>query len=76
MNDLINLIRQKFLGQNIFICSSPYVSNIKTERIDGFVQSFSDNPNFVTISDISQKTGEWTGTNWTRVIRVFKCIIE
>ncbi len=76
MNALINLIRENFLGQNIFICSSPYVSNIKTERIDGFVQSFSNNLNFVTISDISQKTGEWTGTNWTRVIRVFKCLIE
>lgn len=76
MNDLINLIKENFLGQNIFICSSPYVSNIKTERIDSFVQSFSGNLNFRFISDISQKTGEWIGTNWTRVIRVFKCLIE
>lgn len=76
MNEFINLIRENFLGQNIFICSSPYVSPIKTERINGFVQSFSNNPNFKIISDISQKNGEWIGTNWSRVIRVFECSIE
>ena len=76
MNDLINLIKQNFIGQNIFICSSPYVSHIKTERVDGFVQSFSDSLNFEIILNISQMTGQWTGTSWTRVIRVFKCLIQ
>ncbi|MFT4019672.1 MAG: hypothetical protein QM668_22100 [Agriterribacter sp.] len=76
MNDLINFIKQNFKDQNIFICSSPYVSHIKTERVDGFVQSFSDNPNFEIISNISQMSGQWAGTSWTRVIRVFKCLIQ
>ena len=75
MRGLINFIRGNFMGKNIFICSSPYVSNFKTERIDGFVQSFSNNSNFEIISNISQKKGEWPGTNWSRVIRVFKCVI-
>ncbi len=72
MNDLIQLIKSNFSGKNIFICASPFVSSFKTERIDGFVQSFSDKTNFEIISNISQKNGEWPGTNWTRVIRVFK----
>lgn len=76
MNEFINLINENFRGKNIFICSSPYVSNIKTERIDGFVQTFSSYKNFDIISNISEKSGEWSGTNWTRVIRVFKCLIE
>lgn len=75
MTDLISLIKYNFKGKNIFVCVSPFVSNFKTERIDGFVDSFSNNPNFELISKISEKNGEWTGTSWTRVIRVFKCTV-
>ncbi len=73
MTDLINLIKDNFKGKNIFICVSPFVSNFKTERIDGFVHSFANNLNFELISKISEKNGEWNGTKWSRVIRVFKC---
>lgn len=76
MNDLINLIKSNFLGKNIFVCVSPFVSNFKTERINGFVESFSNNLNFELVYNISEKNGEWGGTNWSRIIRVFKCIIE
>lgn len=76
MIDLISLIKDNFKGKNIFICTSPFVSNFKTERIDSFVQSFSSNPNFELISTLSQKKGEWTGTDWSRVVRVFNCLIE
>ncbi|TRW25972.1 hypothetical protein FMM05_07050 [Flavobacterium zepuense] len=72
MSDLINLIKDNFKGKNIFICVSPHVSNFKTERIDSFVDSFSNNLNFKLIADISERNGEWVGTTWSRVIRVFK----
>ena len=75
MKELINLMKEKFSGKNIFICVSPYVSNYKTERINCFVQSFSNNEKFKIISEISEKSGEWVGTTWSRVIRVFKCEI-
>lgn len=75
MKELINLMKEKFSGKNIFICVSPYVSNYKTERINNFVQSFSNNEKFKIISEISEKSGEWVGTTWSRVIRVFKCEI-
>lgn len=76
MTNLIDLIKLYFKGENIFICVSPFVDTFKTERINGFVQSFSGNPSFKLISSISERKGEWTGTNWSRVIRVFKCKIE
>ncbi|MCT4303358.1 hypothetical protein HZP20_03040 [Elizabethkingia anophelis] len=76
LSDLINLLKHNFKGKNIFICASPYVDNRKTERIDSFVQSFSTNTDFNLIFKLSEKKGEWAGTDWTRVIRVFKCQIE
>ncbi|WP_312920777.1 hypothetical protein [Empedobacter brevis] len=76
MNDLINLIKHNFKGKNIFICVSPNESKYKRDRIDDFVQSFTNSSNFEIISNISEKNGEWTGTSWSRIIRVFKCIIK
>lgn len=75
MTDLIHLIKDNFKGENIFVCVSPFVDNFKTERINGFVQSFNNNPNFNIVCNISERKGEWTGTNWSRVVRVFKCVI-
>lgn len=75
MPKLVQLIKENFKGENIFICVSPFVDTYKTERIHGFVQSFNNNPNFNIISNVSERNGEWTGTNWSRVIRVFKCLI-
>jgi hypothetical protein len=76
MVGLIKLIEYNFRGKNIFICASPFVSNFKTVRINGFVDSFSNKRNFQIISKISQKNGDWIGTTWSRVIRVFKCVID
>lgn len=76
MKNFINLVKDNFKGENIFICVSPFVDGFKNERIDGFVQSFANSPNFEIISNISEKNGEWSGTNWSRVVRVFKCSIE
>ncbi|MES2617347.1 MAG: hypothetical protein V4613_05685 [Bacteroidota bacterium] len=76
MTNLIDLIKFNFKGKNIFLCVSPFVDTFKTERINGFVQSFSSNTNYKLISNISERKGEWAGTTWSRVIRVFKCNIE
>lgn len=76
MTNLIDIIKLNFKGENIFICVSPFVDSFKTDRINGFVQSFSNNPSFKLISNISERKGEWTGTTWSRVIRVFKCNIN
>ncbi len=75
MSKLINTILKNFSEENIFICASPYVSSYKTERLDNFMQSFSQASKFKIISEISQRKGEWDDTNWSRVIRVFKCDI-
>lgn len=76
MIDFINLIKHNFKGKNVFVCVSPFVDSYKTERINGFVESFSNNPDFTLLSSISERKGEWIGTNWSRVVRVFKCVIE
>ena len=76
MNDLIDKIKVNFTGKNVFICASPYVSNFKTQRLDNFTQAFKNNDNYQIISEISEKKGEWSGTDWSRVIRVFSCLIN
>lgn len=75
MTKLIQLINRNFPGDNIFICVSPFVSDIKTGRIDNFVQAFSKNSNFQFISTISERNGEWAGNSWSRIVRVFRCLI-
>lgn len=75
LTNLIERIESKFNGTNYFICVSPYVTDLKTKRIDNFVKHFSENVHFVEIKSINNKTGEWK-KNWTRVVRVFKTNIS
>lgn len=72
ITQLIDLIKTTFKGENYFVCVSPFVNNLKTSRLDGFVNSFSSNTNFNSIKEINNRNGEWAGTDWTRVIRIFK----
>ncbi len=72
MSDLILKIKENFTGLNYFICVSPYVSEYKTQRIDDFVEAFQCYENFELIESVTERKGEWVGTNWSRVIRVFK----
>ncbi|MCD8408531.1 hypothetical protein LNI96_11445 [Tenacibaculum dicentrarchi] len=72
LTNLIELIENTFNGENYFVCASPYVNNLKTSRLNSFVDSFSTKDNFELIKEIDNKTGEWNGNSWTRVIRVFK----
>jgi hypothetical protein len=71
MQNLLDLIKTKFKEKNIFIITSPYISNQKTQRIDDFVDSFKKYPNFKLMTSKTERKGQWQGTNWSRVIRVF-----
>lgn len=72
-DNLIDLIKKSQKGTNYFICCSPYITDYKTNKIDNFVRSFD---NIDMLFSIDERNGEWSETNWTRVIRVFKCRID
>jgi len=72
MNNLIQILNSSFTGLNYFVCVSPYVSNCKTQRLDDFVEAFANLKGFKLIESITERSGEWVGTSWTRVVRVFK----
>jgi hypothetical protein len=72
MMDLVTNIQSTFSGINYFICVSPYITQLKTSRLDSFVDSFREEYGFKLYTRIDERKGEWTGTNWSRVIRVFK----
>lgn len=71
---LIQLIENNFKGVNYFVCVSPYINDLKTNRLDSFKKSFSDKENFENFFSINNKIGEWIN-DWTRVMRVFKADI-
>jgi hypothetical protein len=71
MHNLLDLIKNKFETKNIFIIASPYISDQKTQRIDDFVDSFQQYQNFKLLTTKTERKGQWQGTNWSRVIRVF-----
>lgn len=75
LTQLVELIKTTFKGENYFVCASPYVSTLKTSRLDSFVKSFSSTTNFKLIKEIDNRFGEWNETKWTRVIRIFKADI-
>ncbi len=70
MEKLLKNIQHNFKGINYFICVSPYVTDLKTSRIDGFVGYFSKFDDFQLLYSIDNKKGEWKN-NWSRVIRIF-----
>jgi len=71
LTQLIDLVKTTFVGENYFVCASPYVNNLKTSRLDGFVKAFSTNTGFYSIKKINNRGDEWIN-GWTRVIRIFK----
>lgn len=71
MSNLVKVIEETFSGINYFICVSPYISLLKTNRLNQFMNYFKDKPNYNTIKIIDNSKGEWV-KNWTRVVRIFK----
>ncbi|MDI9311583.1 MAG: hypothetical protein QM535_15325 [Limnohabitans sp.] len=72
---LIDRIDNNFKGVNYFVCVSPYINDLKTERLDSFMKYFSGNEKFEKLGSVNSKTKQWI-YNWTRVIRVFKATIN
>ena len=74
MQQLLDLIKQTFNGLNYFVCVSPYINDVKTARIDSFVDSFRENNTFKLIHQDITLRGKWTN-NWTKLIKVFSLIL-
>ena len=75
LTNLILRVENNFHGINYFVCVSPYVTDLKTNRLDTFMKFFSKKDGFQEFVSLNNKTGQWRG-NWTRVIRVFKATLE
>lgn len=74
MQHLVKLIKQAFDGLNYFICVSPYINDVKTARIDTFVNSFKHNESFRLLHQEVAVRGEWIN-NWTKLIKVFSVVL-
>lgn len=71
LTNLLELINNNYDGENYFICVSPYVNDLKTNRIDTFVNYFSRMDEFELLATINNRKGEWIN-DWARVLRIFK----
>lgn len=73
---LLEKIETNFKGVNYFVCVSPYITDVKTNRIDNFVSHF-NKFDTINIKKIDNQKGEWPNRGeWTRIVRVFKTTIE
>ena len=55
LSNLIELIKANFSGENYFLSVSPYITDLKTARIDSFVNAFSSNDGFEQLFKINSK---------------------
>jgi hypothetical protein len=63
-NHLIDLIEQTQVGENYFVCASPYIDPIKTERLESFMRHFeNNNDSFKLLLDITN-TKSLSDTFW------------
>lgn len=72
MTQLLKILSDNFKGLNYFVITSPYLDVKKRTRINFFVNYFSKNNGFCEYVRIEENKGQWRGTSWTRIIRVFK----
>lgn len=71
LTNLLSLISNSCCGVNYFICVSPYITDLKTSRINAFVNYFSLKYGIQEIHFSDMRKGEWVN-GWSRVVRVFK----
>jgi hypothetical protein len=71
LHHLTSLVESNFSGHQLFICISPYINEMRTSRIESFVNHFQDFESFELIASKDYKKGEWKN-NWTKVMRVFR----
>lgn len=70
-NHLSDLIKSCFKGLNHFVIISPYITSLKTNRIDNFISKFKALPGFELIEAENKEKQEWEN-NWSLVLRIFK----
>lgn len=98
-NHLINLIETTQSNTNYFVCVSPHIDEIKTERLESFKRYFGNKyDSFELLLDIQNSKNShdsyWNcnnnyknckcddhnengcGNQWTRVIKVFKVVLN
>ncbi|WP_300435939.1 hypothetical protein [Christiangramia sp.] len=75
ISNLIQLIKSRFKGTNYFVISSPYITSLKTARIDSFINSFAEDFEAKVFFRTEKRKGEWKN-NWSKVIRVIMVEIE
>lgn len=75
LSKLIDNIQENFKGLNYFLISSPCIDISRTQRLDTFVSHFEKSNPFKLLKSVTEKKGQWQGTNWSRVIRVFTTVI-
>lgn len=73
LKPLAELIQDNISGNNLFICTSPYLNSSKTNRLDIFMSSFRDYEIEVLLR-VDNLKGSWIN-GWSRVIRVFSANI-
>lgn len=74
IGNLINTLENSYKETNYFICVSPYVTELKKNRLNLFAKAFSNYPNYEMIINVDNREGQWE-RDWTRVLRVFKADI-
>lgn len=74
MRHFIDLTHEAFEGTNYFVCVSPYINDVKTARIDSFINSFMQNESYELLFEDEARKGEWKN-GWTKVIRVAKAVL-
>lgn len=75
MAKLLDIISSNYKGENYFICVSPYITDLKKNRIDSFVNYFQKHDKFEMIKSINNKENNWCSygsPSWSRVLRIFK----
>ena len=76
LSKLLDLLQTSFKGENYFVCVSPYITDLKTARIDSFVSCLKKHPTFCLFDSVNLKAGDWVpGKNWSIVMRVFKVVL-
>lgn len=71
LKHLTELVIAKFKGTNYFVISSPFISSLKTARIDSFIDAFKAKFQVEVYYKSEKQKGEWQN-GWTKVIRVLK----
>lgn len=61
LKNLITKIQETQKGKNYFICVSPYVNDLKTQRLEGFMNSFRSFSSFVSLG---KETNPRLGDYW------------